>query len=70
MTASALRTALRAAFPAATFSVNVGRGSAYGNLYVRWTDGPSRFAVRTALADAGHNHNMILLMHEVNEVSE
>lgn len=39
--AKLLKQALRAAFPAARFSVRLSRGTGYGNCYVNWIDGPS-----------------------------
>lgn len=44
-TATALRTNLRTAFPNTRFSVTMSKGTAYGWLNVRWTDGPPSEAV-------------------------
>lgn len=40
-----LKKALRAAFPGIKFSCRMGAGTAYGNVTVRWTDGPLVAAV-------------------------
>ncbi|MGJ9414420.1 LPD29 domain-containing protein [Aeromicrobium sp. CF4.19] len=45
-TATALRKALREAFPGVRFSVRMARGSAYGWLGVAYVDGPTWEAVR------------------------
>lgn len=39
--AALLRKALRAELPGTKFSVRMSRGSAYGNVHVEWTGGPS-----------------------------
>jgi len=38
---AAMRKALKASFPGLKVSVRMSRGTAYGNVSVRWTDGPS-----------------------------
>ena len=45
-TAAALRSELRRSFPGVAFSVTMDRGTAYGWLSVRWTDGPAYDVVR------------------------
>lgn len=53
--AKLLRATLRDRFPATTFSVRIGRGTAYGNCYIHWTDGPSVDLVQTVTAQfEGH----------------
>lgn len=42
-----LKKALRAAFPATKFQVRLSSGTAYGNVHVSWTDGPTGDEVRT-----------------------
>lgn len=50
-TAALLRSILRQAFPATTFSIRTSRGSMASSVTIRWTDGPS--AARVAeIADA------------------
>jgi len=39
--AALLRKQLRASFPGVKFSVRMSRGTAYGNVHVEWTGGPS-----------------------------
>jgi hypothetical protein len=48
--AKALKAALRAAFPATTFSVRLSRGTGYGMCGVTWTDGPSVKLVEAVVA--------------------
>lgn len=47
--ASALRAALKTAFPATKFSVRLDRGTAYGCADVRWTDGPTVKRVKAVI---------------------
>lgn len=43
---AALRAGLRLAFPGTKFAVRMARGTAYGWVDVRWTDGPTDTSVR------------------------
>lgn len=45
-TAAQMRKALKAAFPATTFSVRMARGTGYGWFDVTWTDGPTTTQVQ------------------------
>jgi hypothetical protein len=49
-TAVVIRKVLRAAFPATTFRVVIGRGSMVSSVHIKWTDGPTRARVEALVA--------------------
>ena len=48
-TGKLMRKALRKSFPDAKFSVRMSRGTAWGNFYISWTDGPTETDVGRVL---------------------